>query len=384
MEQPTGQDAARQRRAGLKITHVSCAHPWTDNRVHLREAATAAAAGFDTTLIAIENDLETPDTGVRVVLLPARRRLSRFTAGAVEAVRAALRTKADLYQLHDPELIWAIPLLRARGAKVIYDSHEDMPSDMADKGYIPRPLQPLFQALAHLIVAVSRLSTHVIAATERISLRYRRVTVIHNYPRLGDAERKPLAWDERQDAAVYVGQVAVERGALPMLKAVSRPGFPDSASLTIAGSIVPEALEREMRQQPEWSRVDYRGVVPPQEARDLIREGRVGLVLFARSTANVDALPTKMFEYMAEGTPVIASDFPLWRSILEDADCGLLVDQTSPESIASAVGAYYADPELWARHSLNARKASEQTLNWAPEGRRLVELYDTLLGVPTA
>ena len=372
-------------RGRLKITHVSCAHPWTDNRVHLREAVTAADAGFDTTLIAIENDLEIPRTAVKVVLLPVRGRLSRFTVGAVEAVRAALRTRADIFHLHDPELVWAVPLLRAMGKKVIYDAHEDMPSEMADKGYIPRPLMPLFQGLAHLIVSATRMSTHVVAATERIALRYRpaSVTVIHNYPRMRGAERAPLAWGDRDDSIVYVGQVAAERGARPMLKAVSEQGFPDSAHLTIAGRIVPDALAEELARQPEWQRVLYHGLVPPDEARALVAQARVGLVTLGRSSANLDALPTKMFEYFAEGTPVIASDFPLWRSIIETADCGLLVDETSPSAIAEAVGTYYSDRDLWVRHSRNARAAAEETFNWAPEGERLVSLYERLLGTPS-
>jgi len=49
---------------------------------------------------------------------------------------------------------------------------------------------------------------------------------------------------------------------------------------------------------------------------------------------HVAAQPNKMFEYMAAGLPVIASDFPLWRQIVGGAKCGLLVDLLSAEEIA--------------------------------------------------
>ena len=116
----------------------------------------------------------------------------------------------------------------------------------------------------------------------------------------------------------------------------------------------------------------------PGAARDLIAQAKVGLVLFQRSPSHIDALPTKMFEYMAAGVPVIASDFPLWREILTRFDCGLLVDETSPEAIATAVARYAEEPSLLERHSANARSAALSVLNWTAEGENLVELYDFL------
>ena len=77
---------------------------------------------------------------------------------------------------------------------------------------------------------------------------------------------------------------------------------------------------------PAWSPVKFEGWQS--------REGVAGKVLAecapdwscsSRSHEMV-TLPIKLFEYMAAGVPVISSDFPLWREIVDDAQCGLLVD----------------------------------------------------------
>jgi glycosyltransferase involved in cell wall biosynthesis len=370
---------------GKRVVHVSCAHPWSDNRVHLREAATLAAAGYRVTLVAVDRDVVVPETGVDVLRLPRRSRIARFTLGSLEAVAKAVRTGGDVFHLHDPELVWAIPILRAMGKTVIYDAHEDLPHEMADKHYIRPSLQPAFVALAHIILGFTRLSTHIVTATEKIAERYRpaRVSVIHNYPRLREEDASVPPPSSRPKRIVYVGGLERVRGADPMVRALSQAGFPSDWTLDFAGEITPESLLGDLQSTPGWARVRNHGVLSPKEARDLIAQARVGLVLFQKSRAHVDALPTKMFEYMAAGVPVIASDFPLWRSIIESYDCGILVDETSPSQIAAAIAAYDNDSEMLDRHGRNARAAAVAHLNWRHEGEALVDLYDKLLA-PTS
>lgn len=349
--------------------------------MHLREAATLSDAGYQVTLVAIDRDVAVHETGVTVLRLRNRSRIARFTLGSLEAVVKAYRTGGDVFHLHDPELVWAIPILRALGKTVIYDAHEDLPHEMADKHYIRPSFQPAFVALAHGVLGLTRLSNHVVTATEKIAERYRpgRVSVIHNYPRLRDEDTCVPSPSSRHKRLVYVGGLERARGAVPMVGALSEVAFPIDWMLDFAGQITPESLLGDLETMPGWERVHNHGVLSPKEARDLIAEARVGLVLFQRSRAHVDALPTKMFEYMAAGLPVIASDFPLWRSIILKYDCGILVDETSPSQIAAAVAAYDEDSELLDRHGRNSRAAAVDHLNWRSEGEALVDLYDRLL-----
>jgi glycosyltransferase involved in cell wall biosynthesis len=83
-----------------------------------------------------------------------------------------------------------------------------------------------------------------------------------------------------------------------------------------------------------------------------------------------------MFEYFAAGVPVIASDFPLWRTIVAEHECGLLVDPSSPVEVAAALAEYARKPEMLSTHSRNARRLAVEQLNWQAEGKRLVNTYD--------
>lgn len=362
------------------VVHVSSVHAWSDNRVHYRECVTLADSGYRVTLVAVSSTTEAPRTTVNLVELPRMKRMRRVVLGSPRAVAAGLRTKAPVVHLHDPELVWAIPLLRALGRKVIYDAHEDLPRQVAGKAYIPGPLRPLAIVAAHLAIRVAALSNQVVAATPTIAANFpkKNVTVVRNYPVLRAAEDDARPAHLRSRTAAYVGLIAATRGARVMVDAAAHENFPEGWRLALAGPIAP-ALLAELKDRPGWRMTEYLGQVPPDAARDLLLDAAVGFVLLEDKPAHRDALPTKMFEYLAAGLPVIASDFPLWREIVRDGDCGIVVDPTSPGAVAAAVSRYATDPELVARHSRNGRRLAVEELNWQREGETLVNLYRELM-----
>lgn len=360
------------------VVLLSSAHPWTDNRIHYREAATLARAGYRVTLVAVDAESSAiPAAGVEVRRIKRRSRLARFTLGTLDALRCALSTDATIYHLHDPELIPLIPMLRILRKTVIYDAHEDLPSQVKDKHYIPRQLMGAATGAANVLVRMSGLANTVIVATEKIGEKYPvRTSIVRNYPPLREADRNPLPPADRQAAAVYVGALSDSRGVPEMVSAAD--SFPEGWPLIIAGHSSTSSYREQLSSVRGWERVVDHGVVSPEAARDLMLSARVGLVTLQRTTAYVDSLPTKMFEYMSAGIPVIASDFPLWRRIIEKYDCGLLVDETDPVSISAAVHRYAQDPELLNRHGENARLAAESSLNWDSQGKVLISVYGRL------
>lgn len=365
----------------LRVVHVSSVHRWTDNRIHYRECVSLAEAGFSVTLIAVESEVQGTPTAVKVITLPRRSRLSRMVFSTASAISLALKTRASIVHLHDPELIPFIPLLRLAGRMVVYDAHEDLPAQVLDKPYLRPALVPVVAALARGLIAVSKLSNHVVCATETIAERYpsSKATVVHNYPPLRAeeeaVERRPVS--DREPAAIYLGGISEVRGARVMVDAMAQPELPEGWQLVLAGSSS-DSLLADLAGRPGWNRVNFRGQVPPDEARQLILQSRIGLVLFADTKAHRDALPTKMFEYFAAGTPVIASDFPLWRSIVEENQCGVMVNPDSSSQVASAIRRYAEDPVLLDKHARNARRLALEKFNWSQEGAALVSLYRTL------
>lgn len=365
-----------------RVVHVSSVHPFTDNRIHYRECATLATEGYDVTLVAVESSVVGPVSNVKVITIPPRPRARRLLVSTCQATYLALRTRARIVHLHDPELIPFIPVLRLMRRSVVYDAHEDLPTQVLSKSYLSRTGALFLRQVSKLLLQITRAANLAVAATDAIrqALPAGRTVLVHNYPPLRTEEEEASRVDinTRDSKIVYVGGISPKRGATVMVDALMEPSMPEGWGLSLAGT-ASRALLEDLHHRPGWDKVDYLGQVGPDSARDLILGSRVGLVLFADSAAHRDALPTKMFEYLAAGVPVIASDFPLWRTIVLEHECGILVDPSSPAEVAAAVRRYADDPEMLAAHSRNARSLAVEKLNWRPEGERLVRAYEQIL-----
>src|SRR5699024_10575453 len=115
-------------------------------------------------------------------------------------------------------------------------------------------------------------------------------------------------------------------GAREMVEAIGLVPERYGLRLALGGAFSPLSLREELEALPGWAHVDALGWLQRSDVADLLSDGRMGLVLFHPAPNHVDAQPNKLFEYMSAGIPVIASDFPLWRHIVDGAGCGLLVD----------------------------------------------------------
>jgi glycosyltransferase involved in cell wall biosynthesis len=369
------------RHAAPKVVHLSTAHPWTDNRVFRRECRSLARNGYDVTLIAVADKAQCSD-GVHIIpAAPVRGRLHRMVGGVFHALRLAWHMKADIYHLHDPELIPIMPLLRLRGGKVVYDAHEDLPAQVLDKEYLPAAARRAAALAGRALCRFAgRNSSYVVAATPTIAQRFapRPAAVLHNYPELLPEVDRLVPYGSREKVIIHTGSLSRIRGAEQMVDAIALAGL-DGWRLRLVGPHWPAALTAELASRPGWARVDNLGAVSSLEARRLSSTARIGLLLFQPSAAHRDALPNKLFEYMAAGVPLIASDFPLWRSIVEEVGCGLLVDPTSPEAIARALRVLADDPARAEAMGECGRQAVLHRLNWTCEERSLLGLYDGLM-----
>ena len=133
----------------------------------------------------------------------------------------------------------------------------------------------------------------------------------------------------------YVGGIGKIRGIVEITQAMEL--VKSEARLQLAGQFGERDSEKSLRVLPGWQRIDALGFVNRSGVRDVLARSMAGLVTFLPLPNHIDAQPNKMFEYMSAGIPVIASDFPLWREIIANNDCGLLVDPLNPSQIAEAI-----------------------------------------------
>jgi glycosyltransferase involved in cell wall biosynthesis len=364
---------------------ITSVHPASDVRILRKECASLARAGFQVTLVA-QNECDETIDGVRIKAIPTGGgRFSRLTKTVWKVWREAERLDADIYHFHDPELIPIAIILGRRGRKVIYDIHEDLPRDVLTKYYLaPWIRRPAAAVVDHLEKFCSRFFSALVPATPLIAELFRginrRVVLVQNFPlvnELAPAEGKP--WSERIPSIAYVGNMTEVRGVNEMVAAMGELPQSLPATLELAGEIRPAAVRAQLAVLPGWNRVRELGVINRAGVAQLLGRTQAGLVVFHDLPAHRDAYPTKMFEYMAAGIPVIASNFPLWHNIVTTAKCGLLVDPKKPREIAEAIQFVLAHPAEAEAMGQRGREAVVGDFNWGPEEKKLVALYTQLL-----
>jgi glycosyltransferase involved in cell wall biosynthesis len=126
--------------------------------------------------------------------------------------------------------------------------------------------------------------------------------------------------------------------------------------------------------------MDCLGRLSRNEVAELLAGVRIGIVPFHPVPNLINSWPTKLFEYMCAGIPVVASDFPLWREIIEKAKCGLLVDPLKPVQLAGAIEYLLTHAKEAEEMGRNGRAAVHRLFSWKSEERKLVDLYRAILG----
>jgi glycosyltransferase involved in cell wall biosynthesis len=365
-----------------RVAHLTSAHPSDDVRIFSKECRTLAAAGYEVHLIAPGSEEGVQD-GVRTHGIAARAgrdRLARMTSTVSAVHRRAQALAADLYHFHDPELMPAGLRLARSGAAVVYDSHEDLAATVLDKAWIHQRLRrPTARLVAKLEPAAANRLAAVVAATPVIAERFSRcscqVITVNNFPELREFQGVQRRSPPAELAVCYVGAITPIRGIEVMVDAIAQT----DARLLLAGSVESAAFGERVRALPGWSRVEYLGKVDRAGVGEIFERASAGIVLLKPTANYLRSHPTKMFEYMSAGLPVIASDFPLWREIVTQANCGICIDPTSPAALADAISWLIAHPDEAREMGENGRRAVGTTYNWQREGERLVALYGTLL-----
>lgn len=367
-----------------RVAHLTTVHHALDPRILRKEAATLAAAGYDAHLVAPHGADETRHD-VRIHALPRLRGRTRRLRLLHRAYRAARDLGADLYHLHDPELLpVGYALKRRTGARVVYDMHEDYRWKGPVRGRLVRAVERwAFRWVDHVVVA-NPAQSWIPAASGAAH------TAIANYYQPPDtpveAAEKPPLGDLR---VVYTGVMSVERGLLTLVDLAARlQAERPRWRLRLTGVFYLDADRRQAEARIRshglaegaggtLRRTGWNRYVPHRTILQHTHEAHVGLLL--RSTPRYrEVLPTKLFEYVSAGLPVVASDTPLHRRFIERHGCGAVVPPGDAKAVFAVLKSWADDPARYAALAAHARTTAPQ-YQWPVMGRRLVRLYQRLL-----
>ena len=361
---------------------MTSAHPAEDIRIFHKECISLAEAGYEVYLVERGDSYE--KNGVHIVgvgEIPASRR-KRMTEGARRVYEKALSLDCDIYHFHDPELLPYGLKLKKKGKKVVFDSHELTRVQIREKPYLPKPILKIIS----LIYACYE--DYVLRKIDGVvfpclvdgvfPLNAKRKVLLNNVPRLSEMyDKYDPAAVKKPNSICMVGSLSYGRGITHFVKAVAQAG----AEAYMGGNFSPESYGDEVRKMPEAKNCHFLGYLGRKQVLDLLQESQIGcaVLLDVGQYSHIENLPTKAYECMALGLPVILSKTPYSERVVREYGFGLCIDPTNIDEYAGAIRYLLEHPDEAQKMGENGRKAVKNEFNWDIEVQHLFALYREIM-----
>jgi glycosyltransferase involved in cell wall biosynthesis len=357
------------------ICHFTTRHRANDNRILELQAINAVRAGYNVQILGLcEHEAEAHHV-----------KMQPIAVGNLRVFKQCMAQKCDLYEFHDPSLLWVGVLLRICGKTVIFDAHENYEEKVKSRiEQISSYLKPYKFVLARLWwfyekACVSLLSGKIVA-DETVYKKYGGNTVLlPNVPGKEFYETPPRR--TRTDDVfrlIYVGTLSWDRGIVETIAALQKTNHPN-VEFHIIGDTKDSKLIEYIEHAPKTI---WHGRVPWRELKHHLVNADAGIVLLQPIDAYLYCPGeniVKLWEYMSLSLPVLISDFPKLRALCERLQFGVCVKPDDPIKIAEAIDWMIDHPDECKSFGECGRQAVEEEYNAEKQVQHLIELYKRLL-----
>lgn len=363
----------------MKICHVTSVHNRYDGRIFEKEC-TSLAKKYDVTLLCVDNQPDEILNNVKIIHVDKKfkNKVDRILNSSKILTKKALEIDADVYHLHDPELILLGKKLQKKGKKVIFDSHEDYPLLIMSKKWLKKPIRILFSKYyARLEKSSFPKFSAIISVTPHIVNRLKKYNkncyMITNYPIINSIKKK----ETFGNYICFAGGITEQWSHKNIIKSLKNI----DVEYKIAGKIT-DNYKNELSNLTSFNKVKLCGILSKPEVQKLYKDSTIGMAL-CQESANVNYHEgslgnTKLFEYMAAGLPVICTNFILWEEIIKEYKCGICVNPNNVDEIEKAIKEILNNPKLQKEMSNNGIKATNEKFNWESEEKTLYKIYEKL------
>lgn len=366
----------------VKVCHITSVHPPEDVRIFKKECTSLAKYGYDVYLVQQGDSYE--KNGVHIVGFGEKSggRIKRMTKYARKAYNIALDIDADLYHIHDPELLPYGLLLHYKGKKVIFDSHEHYALQIRLKKCIPKLLRNLVANLYHEIETFicKRISGVVkcgnVDGKDIFEGRAKRCVDIFNYPVLEDFFPDDT-FIKNEEYFCYFGSLTEDRGITELVKVSYRLKL----KLFLAGTFPDIEYKNLLMAMNEFEYTKYLGIIDHSEVRKLMSSAFCGVNILHNvgQYAIMETMPIKVFEYMACGIPVVLNNNKFNTEFVKKHNVGMVVDPQNIDEIAKAILFFKNNKNEGEKMGLIGRRIVVENYSWQLQEKKLVNFYGEIL-----
>ncbi len=362
-----------------KICHMSSVHRRYDIRIFQKQCRSIAKEDYIVYFLVADgkgtekiDNINIIDVGVE------KNRLQRMIFSCKKILSKAIEIDADVYHFHDPELIRVGGRLLKKNKKVIYDVHEDVGKSILYKNYLFSFLKPILAFLIdryekHYSSKFSAVITATDAIKRKLILINANTFCIYNYPLF---EKEEQAEIQKENEILYIGGISKARGIYEIVTALEKL----DCKLNLAGEFESQVLWQEIIKLKGWEKVIYHGFTNKETSIKLRKTSKIGLVIFHPEPNHVEAQPNKIFEYMNSELPLIGSNFPLWRDIIEKNKCGICINPLDSDELVTTIKKMINNKALLLQMGENGKKIVKEKYNWKTEEKKLYTIYKQLKG----
>lgn len=361
-------------------------HDRRDVRIFQKECSSLSSNGFEVFLIVNDNKADEIKNDVKIIStgFKPKNRKDRFLHSNNKILKKALDIDAEIYHFHDPDLLSVGLKLKKKGKKVIFDSHENYTEQIKIKSWLPKFLRKsISKAYYNYETYVCKKIDGVIFPCTMengrnvFENRSNKTTFINNVPIL-DEFRYFNDYSHKKDSfkLCYSGALTYNRGITHLVKAAYR----SNVKLILCGKFNPPEYFDELKSMTEFSCVEFKGFLDRNELIDTYINSNVGCctILNVGQHVKTDNLGTKVYEYMMMGLPVILSDYPYGRKLMNDYNFGVLVKPDDFCDISRAIDFLINNHEKARKMGNNGRKLVLDKFNWEIEEKKLIDFYKSI------
>ena len=372
----------------MRVCHITCRHPWNDARIYQRACIGLVQEGLEIHLIATFPGIEPVESGVKHHWLKQRHGWRMRLLSSKEAYKLALNINADIFHFHDPDLLPWMVLLSLRGKKVIYDVHENYTERILSlrfPGWINRQLAKVWSILE--LFCMTKYSG-IITTTKSMQNLFSGINipkvVVSNTPYLAafvDANLEVV----KEPFTIYTSGIhSDKRNCMQTIEALPYilKKIPE-ARLIFAGTYFPDDFENRLNLKAKELGVEMQvkteGKYSYKDNFSRMAKMEVGCVFYEDNVNNRVTIPNRLFEYMCAGVAVIGESFFEVKKVIEDSQCGVVVNSSDPQSIADGVILLFSDISALRKMQSNAKSKIISTYAYEHELKKMIAFYNSLM-----
>ncbi len=362
----------------IHICYITGLYKRRDPLMFYRQGISMVAAGHKVSYIVCDNQEDEVAEGIYIysTRFVPKNRLERFIKTKKKILHLADEVDADIYQISDPEHIGLIKHFRKRGKVVIFNMREYYPDLLKKKSYIPHCLRQI--VVRSYVRMMKKYFPQYGAVFSSDSQDVEKLKIMYGVSNSYLAANFPIPdydfvlskedYLSRRDVVIYEGTIYSSSRQDVFIDALQRIG---NVGYLLVGKLESNGI----KSHPWWNNVEFINGFRKEDLKCYFERSTISNTLrnFLSGDGSYGVL--KIFESMDAGLPVIFSDVPLYRDMVNKWHCGVCADPNDVDSVEKAIRYLVENKEEAYEMGQNGRRAVLEEYNWNTQ----FEVYEKVI-----